>query len=587
MGGTGFLASPNPALGATNAGIDADLDALATYVLSQLPVLKSPHRSNNGAPTEDAVRGAAIYKNTNGNALDVGCYSCHPAPNFPDLNFHDVGGHAPDPENEGPNFNTPSLIGAWDFGPYVQAMDSFKDANTLGGVIRDASDGSHGDTGGLNRTQVRDLEAFLNSIDYNMTGEIAGIADADPPRVLAVKPVSPNSVEVIFSETVDPATAGNPNNYTFGDGSQLYDATSAVVNAQWGNRVRVGVLLPGCPATYTLFPGPIEDVATLTGSAFNNVLDAGDPQNNQSFTLNGSITVTFGDTGLDTFGSVAKDASTLQGLTSWSHSRWWLYPFANPRMKGFVQFDFVDTLMTQCGVTDPADILDARFSGVTVLGHRNTLELRRCFMPWGEPPIDWCQNCAGAVTMTHSTYPTIPWHQQGGHSKGGSGTSPSEYYPTAAFDVANTVDATVAVSGIHERIEFAGPLVTDAFRFWFINPTKNNGYSVEIVGASNLLTEFHGADDDDGKHGMVLSITFAIPTTGGPGPVYGDVAPPGGDGIINIDDILCVLNGFGNASLCPGADLAPCGGNGIVNLDDILAELGAFAGNPLCGTPCS
>lgn len=59
-----------------------------------------------------------------------------------------------------------------------------------------------------------------------------------------------------------------------------------------------------------------------------------------------------------------------------------------------------------------------------------------------------------------------------------------------------------------------------------------------------------------------------------------------GDGVINIDDILCMLDAFGGNFACAGgldgADIAPCGGNGIVNLDDILAVLAAFSGVVLC-----
>jgi len=63
---------------------------------------------------------------------------------------------------------------------------------------------------------------------------------------------------------------------------------------------------------------------------------------------------------------------------------------------------------------------------------------------------------------------------------------------------------------------------------------------------------------------------------------YGDVkAPP--DGLINLDDILCVLAGFGNFVVCPDSDIRPCGANGIINLDDILGVLGAFAGANSCG----
>lgn len=62
--------------------------------------------------------------------------------------------------------------------------------------------------------------------------------------------------------------------------------------------------------------------------------------------------------------------------------------------------------------------------------------------------------------------------------------------------------------------------------------------------------------------------------------IYGDVNC---SGLVNIDDILCVLNGFANFASCPNGDLAPCQGNDFINLDDILAVLGAFAGQ----NPCS
>ncbi len=71
---------------------------------------------------------------------------------------------------------------------------------------------------------------------------------------------------------------------------------------------------------------------------------------------------------------------------------------------------------------------------------------------------------------------------------------------------------------------------------------------------------------------------------------YGDVQPPGGNGVVNLDDILCILSGFSNFASCPNADINPCGGNAVINLDDILAVLGAFSGANPCtctenGTP--
>ena len=63
--------------------------------------------------------------------------------------------------------------------------------------------------------------------------------------------------------------------------------------------------------------------------------------------------------------------------------------------------------------------------------------------------------------------------------------------------------------------------------------------------------------------------------------IYGDVND---SGVVNLDDILCVIAGFGDYDNCPTADIAGCEANGVINLDDILAIIGAFGGDdPCCG----
>jgi len=55
-----------------------------------------------------------------------------------------------------------------------------------------------------------------------------------------------------------------------------------------------------------------------------------------------------------------------------------------------------------------------------------------------------------------------------------------------------------------------------------------------------------------------------------------DVAPPGGDGLINVDDLLAVISAWGP---CPHpclTDIAPPGGDGQVNVDDLLAVISAW-----------
>lgn len=72
---------------------------------------------------------------------------------------------------------------------------------------------------------------------------------------------------------------------------------------------------------------------------------------------------------------------------------------------------------------------------------------------------------------------------------------------------------------------------------------------------------------------------------------FGDVNGSGATGaspIPDLDDILCVIAGFGDPASCLNGDVAPttgpnaCQGDGLINLDDLLAVLAAFAGDDPC-----
>jgi len=74
-------------------------------------------------------------------------------------------------------------------------------------------------------------------------------------------------------------------------------------------------------------------------------------------------------------------------------------------------------------------------------------------------------------------------------------------------------------------------------------------------------------------------------------PCVADLAPPGsppgtpaGDGTVNVDDLLAVINAWGPCTNptpgnCP-ADIAPVGGNDLVNVDDLLAVINAWGACP-------
>jgi len=66
---------------------------------------------------------------------------------------------------------------------------------------------------------------------------------------------------------------------------------------------------------------------------------------------------------------------------------------------------------------------------------------------------------------------------------------------------------------------------------------------------------------------------------------YGDVDA---NGIVNIFDLFCVLDGFaGDFAVCSftNIDVNPCMGNGFINIFDLFAVLGAFQGDDPCACP--
>ena len=69
-GGTGLMtdaafATRTQPLGATKAGVSADLDALAAYVASLTTFTQSPHRNADGSLTTLAAQGRTVFQNAN------------------------------------------------------------------------------------------------------------------------------------------------------------------------------------------------------------------------------------------------------------------------------------------------------------------------------------------------------------------------------------------------------------------------------------------------------------------------------------------------------------------------------------------
>jgi len=120
-GGSGLIAdgTPNPPMGASNAGRSADLDALAAYVESLSTHGASPARTATGGLTAEAAEGEGIFRTQN-------CASCHGGVNFTSSAldvFANIGTVKPATGQRlgGPltGLDVPTLRGVWATAPYL------------------------------------------------------------------------------------------------------------------------------------------------------------------------------------------------------------------------------------------------------------------------------------------------------------------------------------------------------------------------------------------------------------------------------------------------------------------------------------
>ncbi|MEM7229276.1 MAG: VCBS repeat-containing protein, partial [Planctomycetota bacterium] len=76
-----------------------------------------------------------------------------------------------------------------------------------------------------------------------------------------------------------------------------------------------------------------------------------------------------------------------------------------------------------------------------------------------------------------------------------------------------------------------------------------------------------------GSIDVLINMSEAVPLS-----CPADCAPLGGNGTVNVDDLITVINNFGQAGQCDVTPANPDGtfGNGIINVDDLIAVINAF-----------
>lgn len=189
-GGVGLIPSPNPPLGAPNAGLSQDMDDMAFFMATLTPRRGSPHRNPDGTQTADADSGEVIFNNAT-----VGCATCHVPPFYTDSHLgppflkHIVGTADPGDTDGAAGYDTPSLVNLWDSGPYLhnhfgQAGLADPAASLMQVLTTFNPTDQHGVTSTLTTQQKNWLVAFLLQITWPVSP--GGATDA--PAVAASTP---------------------------------------------------------------------------------------------------------------------------------------------------------------------------------------------------------------------------------------------------------------------------------------------------------------------------------------------------------------------------------------------------------------
>lgn len=169
----------------------------------------------------------------------------------------------------------------------------------------------------------------------------------------------------------------------------------------------------------------------------------------------------------------------------------------------------------------------------------------------------------------------------GGHgapSTPGDATWIHRYFPDQLWAAAGGDFASVASAA--QTIDFSGvPYTWTSFQMtadvqgWLDNPASNFGWLIRgnenSLNTAKKFASRHWAVVDERP---VLTITYTPPTL----PCPADIAPGPGDGIVDVQDLLAVINGWGGG---PGHP-ADVDGSGDVDVGDLLAVINAWGDCP-------
>lgn len=312
---------------------------------------------------------------------------------------------------------------------------------------------------------------------------------ADTPKLLKAIPLSQTAIQLQFDGQLQAETAEDLNNYRIAPDVELEYA----LLDQRLNRVLLLTSPLEVAKTYHLTLPNSQTEIVLTLPSVNEI------------TFGAGDTVTFSGGLQDTSLIVNKDRKTRNNNVGAESTL-----VCNPTGSVFfVAFDLYDAF-EDMGVREPTQILEATISlhvQQCDTDVAQTVIFRRVLLPWREGRGVSERAADNELTYNSALHRNLPWNRPPAQAmlSGIDGDSESDY--NGSEDVAQRIDGTCEIQGAGKHYTFKGELLTDAVRFWVVNPDYNYGYLFALRDGSVPIV-FSSKETPDENLRPVLKIRY-------------------------------------------------------------------------------
>lgn len=312
---------------------------------------------------------------------------------------------------------------------------------------------------------------------------------ADTPKLLKAIPLSQTAIQLQFDGQLQAETAEDLNNYRIAPDVELEYA----LLDQRLNRVLLLTSPLEVAKTYHLTLPNSQTEIVLTLPSVNEI------------TFGAGDTVTFSGGLQDTSLIVNKDRKTRNNNVGAESTL-----VCNPTGSVFfVAFDLYDAF-EDMGVREPTQILEATISlhvQQCDTDVAQTVIFRRVLLPWREGRGVSERAADNELTYNSALHRNLPWNRPPAQAmlSGIDGDSESDY--NGSEDVAQRIDGTCEIQGAGKHYTFKGELLTDAVRFWVVNPDYNYGYLFALRDGSVPIV-FSSKETPDENLRPILKIRY-------------------------------------------------------------------------------